>query len=344
MKPDVLPDPERWSERTGGDAAEDAIGASLRSVRAATEPSAVASTRWARLAMAPAAATAVRSGPRLLAAALTATLLVGSGAAAGVAWHAHAVRSAATRAPGADVPAEARAPHAAQRRAITSPLQPSPAAEVSPPVETPLPDALEPTPAPAPTGARKLARVALPPAITPPRSALEPPPLAAVEGDDEARLLARAFRHLRSEGDAAGAIAALDEHDRRFGAGALATEAALARVEALLLLGRSTEALPPLLAIRGTPAGRTPEVRATRAELLARAHRCDEAASDLDALLAPGAPAAARARALYARASCALEGGDPARALPDLERYLGEFPDGRSAPAVRAALERLRRP
>jgi hypothetical protein len=88
--------------------------------------------------------------------------------------------------------------------------------------------------------------------------------------DDESRLVARAFRQLRNEGDATSALAALDERERRFGPGTLASEAGLARAEALLLLGRTADALPILLALRDAPAGLTPEVRAVRAELLAR--------------------------------------------------------------------------
>jgi predicted Zn-dependent protease len=162
--------------------------------------------------------------------------------------------------------------------------------------------------------------------------------------DDEAQLLARAFRHLRGDGDASAALASLDERDRRFGAGPLGAEAALARAEALLLLGRATEALPVLLAIRGERAGQTPAARATRAELLARANRCGEAEADFTALLATGAPAVTRERALYARASCRLRGGQPSAAIPDLQGYLTEYPEGRFAPAVREALAKLRRP
>jgi TolA-binding protein len=371
MNPHLLPDPERWSERAGGTSAEDAIGASLRRVRAATEPSGLASTRLARIAMAP---TATGSGPRLVAAGLAATLLIGGGAAAGVAWHA-ALTNTRARAQSADAHEPARARHAAHRRAMASPAElpaagePAPgeapvAAEPAALAEAPRPDVGPVTPgalpvnAPAPVPAsnrvtapkratapgRVTAPLATPPAPPAVQAATEPPPLAPVPPADEAQLVARAFRSLRTDGDAAAAIAALDEHDRRFGAGALTTEATLARVEALLVQGRTAEALPPLLAIRGTPAGRTAEVRAARAELLARADRCDEAAPDLDALLAPGAPAAPRERALYARASCVLQGGDPARARADLERYLSEFPDGHAAAAVRAALARLRRP
>jgi len=360
MNPNVAREPERWSERAGEVTAEDAIGAAFRRIRTATEPSSMASMRWARNAMAPLPRGV---GPRLWATAIAATVLVGGGAVAGVAWHA-SVTNARAREAGVQAAAQAETRRAAPRRAVASPgATAAPADQLLPdpaPMLAPAPAAaLEPAaPARAPvTGARQAGtrarRVALElgPAAAPmpvagPTPDTEPPPAAATagQGDDEAQLVARAFRHLRNEGDAPAALAALDERQRRFGAGGLAAEAALARVEALLLLGRTADALPVLLAIRDTRSAQTPEVRATRAELLTRAQRCDEAAPDFDALLAPGAPAAARERALYARASCRLQSAQPLGAVPDLESYLAEFPDGRSAPTVRAALERLRRP
>ena len=353
MNPNLLREPERWSERDGGTSAEDAIGASFKRIRNATEPSSMASMRWARRAMAPAARGA---GRRLWVSAIVATLLVGGGAVAGVAWHA-AVTRARGAAPDVDPRGPAPARHATTRRAMGA------AAAIAAPADVVLPDpepTLEPPPeaepaASVPLSGRKHSAARTPLALeiaraaarTPgagPRPATEPPPAAATDSEDEALLMARAFRHLRDEGDATAALAALDERQRRFGAGALAAEAALARVEALLLLGRTADALPFLVAIRDARAGQTPEVRATRAELLTRSHRCGEAAPDFDALLAPGAPRATRERALYARASCRLQSGQPLGAVPDLESYLAEFPDGRSAPTVRAALERLRRP
>ena len=151
------------------------------------------------------------------------------------------------------------------------------------------------------------------------------------DAPDEARLLARAFRHLRSEGDAAAALAALDERERQFGAGALGTEAGLARAEALLLLGRADEALPILVGLHDPRTGLTPEVRVARAELLARARRCVEAVADFDALLAPGPTRATRERALYGRASCRLQLGraDGAQARS------GPVPQGIPARSVR---------
>jgi hypothetical protein len=252
----------------------------------------------------------------------------------------------------AETPAQAaiETPPAAAPVAPPAAALPTPLAEVLPPlVATPqaapvpalpaAPRSLQPaTRTPAP-------RVSVTPVFEPaPLPASEPSRAAAAAAPDEALLVARAFRRLRNEGDARGALAALDERERRFGAGAFETEAALARAEALVLLDRGDQALPILLGIRDPHAGLTPEVRVTRAELLARAKRCDEAAADFELVLATGAPPATRERALYGRASCRLQGPAPDRARPDLEQYLVEYPDGRFAPVVRTALNRLHGP
>jgi hypothetical protein len=341
MKANLLPEPERWSERAGGTAAEDAIGASFKRIKTATEPSAIASMRWARHAMAPVPR---RAAAGLLWTGIVGTLLVGSGAAAGVAWHARVTNARARAVQGEPLPG-AHGQQVVAAPATRTALPPPETPPEAPPTDEPAPGTRVPhTTPPALPAVRKDVRVAPTAPVPDGLPATEPPPAIAAEGEDEAQLVARAFRRLRNEGDARGALAALDQRERRFGAGTLATEAALARVEALLLLGRTDDALPLLLRIRDTRAGLTPEVRATRAELLARSNRCDEAAADLDQLLAPGAPAATRERALYARASCRLQSARPISAIPDLESYLAEFPDGRSAEIVRAALERLRRP
>jgi hypothetical protein len=373
MTAKLLPEPERWSERAagGGPSAEDAIGGSLRRIKAATEPSAATAARWAQHAM--------EAGPRPPAAtrvwsiAIVAAILGGASVvAASVAWRAVAQR-APVRGPEADpsqAPRKHRAKMARQEAApagVETPLSGAVEAPVPAAVETaapaaivtpqPAPVAFEPPqPAPvapwpaAPKSPRPTPRTAAPPAnVTP---IFEPAPLPASEASraatpaasDEALLMARAFRRLRNEGDARGALAALDERERRFGAGAFETEAALARAEALVLLDRGDQALPILLSIRDPHAGLTPEVRVTRAELLARAKRCDEAVADFELVLATGAPPATRERALYGRASCRLQGAAPDRARADLEQYLVDYPNGRFAPAVRAALNRLHRP
>jgi len=329
MKLDQLPDPERWSERANGSAAEDVVGASFRRIRTATEPSEAAARRWARRAMT--APPARAAGGRVWAIAMAAAILAGGGAVA-----ARVALRAAVTTPNAPAPASDPS------RAAATPRHAGPRPESAPPPAV-LPDpelGTEPSDEPPP------ALPATPRATRAARTAPDPRPLTAppaAEVDDESRLVARAFRQLRNEGDATSALAALDERERRFRAGTLASEAALARAEALLLLGRTGDALPILLALRDAPAGLTPEVRAVRAELLARAKRCAEASADFDALLAPGAPPATRERALYGRASCRLQGARPDDASPDLESYLAEYPRGRFAQPVREALEKLRR-
>jgi hypothetical protein len=370
MNAKLLPEPERWSERTGGNfangesSAEDAIGGSLRRIRTATEPSAAATARWARQAM---AASPRPSAPaRIWSFAIIATILGGASVvAARVAWRAVVQRAPAKGAESA--PATAARKH----RATVALRESTPAAIEAPPGEAPPADELLPAaptasppllpamkslpaapkaPAPPLLPAMKSLPAAPKAPAPPPESVspvFEPAPLPAGTLNvppGEALLVTRAFRRMRNEGDARGALEALDERDRRFPSGALGTESALARVEALLRLGRGDDALPILMGIDNPRAGLTPDVRVTRAELLARAKRCAEAQADFDELLAPGAPtpAATRERALYGRASCALQASAPDRARRDLESYLAEYPDGRFAPAVRAALYRIR--
>jgi hypothetical protein len=332
MKAHLLPEPERWSDRDAGQtaaSAEDVIGASFRQIRTTTEPTDTAAGRWARHAM----VTPPRAvGRRVWSMAIAGVILSGGGVvAAGVAWRAVATQRPTPSPADEPVPAAAKARHIAGRHeAPPAPLTDPEVTLEPPPAPPPLPPSLKPVRAPA--HAPDL------------RPLTEPPPASLADAPDEARLLARAFRHLRSEGDAPAALAALDERERQFGAGALGTEAGLARAEALLLLGRTDEALPILIGLRDPRTGLTPDVRVARAELLARARRCVEAVDDFDALLAPGATRATRERALYGRASCRLQLGHAKGAEIDLDQYLFEYPQGRFAPAVRDAREKLRRP
>lgn len=328
MKANLMPEPERWSDRAGAQgaaSAEDVVGASFRQIRATTEPTDAAAQRWARQAMkaAPRSTTS-----RVWSFAIASLILTGGGAVAAGVW-----RAAVTR-PHAPAPVDEPLPAAGKPRHVGARHEAPPAPEVLPDPEV----AAEAPPAPAPPAlppSLKAARVPVPDL----RPLVEPPPVPAADAPDEARLVARAFRHLRSEGDAKAALAALDERDHLFGAGALATEAALARAEALLLLGRTDDALPILVGLR---TGLTRDVRVARAELLAKAKRCSEAMADFDVALG-GAPVT-RERALYGRASCRLQTARPDGAEADLNDYLREYPQGRFAPAVREALEKLRRP
>ena len=85
--------------------------------------------------------------------------------------------------------------------------------------------------------------VEAPTAATPPT---EPPPAVVPAPATEAQLIAGALAALRSLADAAGALAQLDEHARRFPNGALGPEADAVRVEALLARGDVARALAAL--------------------------------------------------------------------------------------------------
>ncbi len=153
----------------------------------------------------------------------------------------------------------------------------------------------------------------------------------------ETRFLAQAFEALRVDKDARAALSALDEWARRFPNGALAHEARVARVEALLALGRTAEALPLLLEMRDRGSGLTRDIQIVRAELLCEQDRCAEAMPDFDDLLEAGLHDAADERALYGRAACDLRAGRTALGRQGLDRYLRAYPDGRFVAAVRRA-------
>ena len=150
-----------------------------------------------------------------------------------------------------------------------------------------------------------------------------------------------ALTALRRDDDAPRALAILDRHDLRFPRGDLADEAALARVEALVKVKRSGDALA-LLEARG-PIRRGSSQRKlalTRAELRAGAGRCAAALDELDALLRGAPPAdAVTERALWERAACRASGGQFDSARADLEAYLRLFPSGQFARSARAALD-----
>lgn len=148
----------------------------------------------------------------------------------------------------------------------------------------------------------------------------------------ESELLQRALEKLRRERDGVGALRLLDEHRARFPSGVLALEAAVARVDALLLLGRRADALEHLARLPLARVGRRVELQLLRGELYAE-HDCRKALGDFDAVLAV-ASAPFSERALYGRAICRLRLGDAAGGRADLEQYLRRFPSGRFAPQV----------
>ena len=225
-------------------------------------------------------------------------------------------------------------PHAARVRIARAPVSlPVPPPEIPAPADVPrLP---EPAPVERRASAPRPADVA-PTGVTPaPFAPVEAPPSALAQ---ESKLLTEALRRLRQDDDPAGALALLDEHDRRFAAGTLAPEAALARIEALLRLRRTGDALALLDRAAPAPAGTGRDLLIARAELRAAAGRCAAASTDFDRLLRADRPLdAITERALWGRASCRAP-GDGAGARRDLHDYLTIFPRGRFAAEARAAL------
>jgi regulator of sirC expression with transglutaminase-like and TPR domain len=169
-------------------------------------------------------------------------------------------------------------------------------------------------------------------------------PAADSAGDSEAGWLARAFHAVRVDRDGDAALHALDERARRFPDGTLASEARVARVEALLALGRTSEALPLLLEIRDQTDGLTRPIQLARAEILAEQNHCREATSDFDDLVTSNIADDAAERALYGRAACHLRTGETGPARRDLDRYVELYPHGRFAAAVRRAAAELTAP
>lgn len=162
-------------------------------------------------------------------------------------------------------------------------------------------------------------------------------PADSSELDSESLALQAVLVKLRREHDAKGALTLLDQSQPLFARGALAQEAQVARVDALLALGRQSEALSILNHLPLAHIGRGGELRLLRAELRAK-EDCGLALADFDVLVRrPLSPALAE-RALYGRAACEVQVGDGSNAQRDFRDYLTLFPQGRFADRARAQL------
>ena len=117
--------------------------------------------------------------------------------------------------------------------------------------------------------------------------------------------------------------------------GTLELEARVARVDALLVLGRRQEARRELSALPIESVGRNRELRLIRAELRAD-DDCRAALEDFQVLVSQPLPAAWQERALFGRGACLLRSGDRAGAQRDFARYLELFPNGRFSAQIRA--------
>jgi hypothetical protein len=172
-----------------------------------------------------------------------------------------------------------------------------------------------------------------------PSSAAFPPPASSQRSPlgREAASLEGALTALRGGGTARAtqALRQLEQHLREFPHGTLELEARIARVDALLVLGRRNDARHELSTLPIESVGRKHELRLIRAELRAD-QDCSAALSDFQVLIEQASPAAFAERALFGRGACLLRLGDSAGAERDFARYLERFPNGRFAAQIRA--------
>jgi hypothetical protein len=239
-------------------------------------------------------------------------------------------------------PARARTPArpAAPAPAPADELLPEPAPPPAP-VPVPVPVRVEEAPRASAAPVASPSVAARRPAAFPPAPVTPPPvaPAAPSALAEESALIGEALRKLRQDDDAPTALAMLDVHAQRFPAGALAPEATLTRIEALLRMRRTGDALALLDRAAPVARGRGRDLLVARAELRATAGRQPAAVADFDLLLA-GDPVSdsITERAFWGRAACRAAAGDAAGARRDLQDYLGQFPEGRFAGDARAAL------
>jgi TolA-binding protein len=179
----------------------------------------------------------------------------------------------------------------------------------------------------------------LPPAATLSGGASAPQPAAAPSSRLalEAASLTTALTALKAGGreNAARALSRLDQHLGAFAGGALELEARVARVDALLVLGRRHEARAELARLPLDRVGRKQELRLIRAELRAD-EDCRAALSDFEQLVAQPLPAPWAERALFGRGACLLKLGEHEAAAQAFDTYLSRFPGGRFAAQIRA--------
>ena len=204
--------------------------------------------------------------------------------------------------------------------------------------------ALEPPLVPQPSLPQKPAQdqvpaldAALPEPAASAAFAKTPAPVQSSRLGLEAASLEAALSALRAGGSehAARALKAIDQHLQDFPHGSLELEARVARVDALLVLGRRQEARRELSALPIENVGRKNELRLIRAELRAD-DDCRSALSDFQVLVDQPLPPAWAERALFGRGACLLKLGDKASAELDFARYLSQFPSGRFAAQIRA--------
>ncbi|HET6149739.1 MAG TPA: hypothetical protein VFH68_19530 [Polyangia bacterium] len=121
---------------------------------------------------------------------------------------------------------------------------------------------------------------------------------------DEIAVVHDALERLRGARDGAASLQLLDEYERRFPHGTLRDETALIRIEALLALRRTGEALERLEALPTALLDRSPRLRVARGELRASSGHCRAALADFDAAATAGAGSEIERRIERGRAAC----------------------------------------
>jgi hypothetical protein len=222
-QPATLPEPERWTSRPdGGTSIEDQLAGALRTAAEVSlqAPATAATAPWV-----PSPVLARRRRWSVVLGAL----LAGAG---GVVWATVGGHEQTQVPPTVPSPVAATA-HSSRPNAVASATP-----GIAPQTRPRSPPAM-PGGAVRPAAPRRMVKAPLVP--TPPQSL---PP-----SETEVGLLSAAYHHLRVDRDAAAALVPLEEYARRFPTGALLLEADVARVEALLMLGRRGEALRALEAL-----------------------------------------------------------------------------------------------
>jgi hypothetical protein len=137
--------------------------------------------------------------------------------------------------------------------------------------------------------------------------------------------------------DPRAALSTIGQYDRLFAHGALESEAASIRVEAVIQLDDRRTALVLLDGMRAFPDPLGMDLLLVRAELRASHERWRDALLDFTQVLDSQGPSMANRaseRALYGRAVCLGRLGQDARARVDLVAYQRRFPTGRFASEV----------
>ena len=170
----------------------------------------------------------------------------------------------------------------------------------------------------------------------PPQPPLEESPLAI-----ESRLLGQALLALRQDRDPKLALQRLDDYASRFPRGSLHDEAQAARVDALILLGKRSDALAVLEKTSFARLPRGGELTVLRGELKAAGGRCRDAMSDFAHIVEGAGTGDVAERALYGQGICRAHLGDLNGATADLRAYISRFPGGRFQNAAEQALRSL---